>query len=321
MNPNRPYSIQLLNDLHNHFPDLLYHSNRFQNVQDVLEYISQIAEENSSHIQACPYHPHSSQDYMHSPFSSYTSSMYNPLYSSSFYSYMPGYNSRYYSSNTNGQRQSQQQTTNRPTTSSSSRSVSSTTTSSSSSSRPVSSTTSSSSSSRPVSSTASSSASSSSTQSSSSLPLSSGLSSSSRIRFTMPLQSSNQANRSNSQDELISNLIMGVLGSALMSGSNSSSSSMYSYENFLQPVTVRPTQNQIDSATYTMILQSNSQDNCAICQDPMEAQQEIRIIDHCGHSFHKNCIDPWFNENVRCPTCRYDIRGNSSSSSSPADRV
>jgi hypothetical protein len=109
---------------------------------------------------------------------------------------------------------------------------------------------------------------------------------------------------------------MGVLGSALMGGSNSSSSSMYSYENFLQPVTVRPTQNQIDNATYTMILQSNSQDNCAICQDPMEGQQEIRIIDYCGHSFHKNCIDPWFNENVRCPTCRYDIRGNSSSSSS-----
>ncbi|NBP58622.1 hypothetical protein EBU71_19205, partial [bacterium] len=101
MNPNRPYSIQLLNDLHNHFPDLLYHSSRFQNVQDVLEYICQIAEENSSHIQACPYHPHSSQDYMNSPFSSYTSSMYNPLYSSSFYSYMPGYNSRHYSSNTN----------------------------------------------------------------------------------------------------------------------------------------------------------------------------------------------------------------------------
>jgi hypothetical protein len=132
----------------------------------------------------------------------------------------------------------------------------------------------------------------------------------------MPLQSSNQVNRSNSQDDLISNFIMGVLGSALMGGSNSSSSSTYSYENFLQPVTVRPTQNQIDSSTYTMILQSNSQDNCAICQDPMELQQEIRIIDHCGHSFHKSCIDPWFNENVRCPTCRYDIRGSSSSSSS-----
>ena len=38
------YSIQLLNDLHNHFPELLYNIERFQNIQDVLSYIRSVAE-------------------------------------------------------------------------------------------------------------------------------------------------------------------------------------------------------------------------------------------------------------------------------------
>ena len=38
-----PYHIQLLNDLHEHFPDILYNPERFQNVQDLLLYIRQVA--------------------------------------------------------------------------------------------------------------------------------------------------------------------------------------------------------------------------------------------------------------------------------------
>ena len=38
------YTIQLLNDLHNHFPDILYgRPGRFQNVEDILEYIRRVA--------------------------------------------------------------------------------------------------------------------------------------------------------------------------------------------------------------------------------------------------------------------------------------
>jgi hypothetical protein len=42
-NPNI-YSVQLLNDLHTYFPDLLYNSRRFQNVQDLLGYIRSVSE-------------------------------------------------------------------------------------------------------------------------------------------------------------------------------------------------------------------------------------------------------------------------------------
>lgn len=38
------YSIQLLNDLHNHFPEILYNPRRFQNVQDLLGYIRTVSE-------------------------------------------------------------------------------------------------------------------------------------------------------------------------------------------------------------------------------------------------------------------------------------
>ena len=38
------YSVQLLNDLHNYFPELLYNFRRFQNVQDVLGYIRAVSE-------------------------------------------------------------------------------------------------------------------------------------------------------------------------------------------------------------------------------------------------------------------------------------
>ena len=43
---SRPYSIGLLNDLHEHFPDLLYRPQRFQHVPDVLAYIIGVANTN-----------------------------------------------------------------------------------------------------------------------------------------------------------------------------------------------------------------------------------------------------------------------------------
>ena len=38
-NYERYYGISLLDDLHNYFPDVLYNSNRFQTVQDLIQYI------------------------------------------------------------------------------------------------------------------------------------------------------------------------------------------------------------------------------------------------------------------------------------------
>lgn len=43
---SRPYSIGLLNDIHEHFPDLIYRPERFRNVADVLTYIINVANTN-----------------------------------------------------------------------------------------------------------------------------------------------------------------------------------------------------------------------------------------------------------------------------------
>jgi hypothetical protein len=46
MSQQNIYPVQLLNDLHNHFPDVLYNPGRFRHVQDLLDYIRQVADVN-----------------------------------------------------------------------------------------------------------------------------------------------------------------------------------------------------------------------------------------------------------------------------------
>lgn len=75
---------------------------------------------------------------------------------------------------------------------------------------------------------------------------------------------------------------------------------------FLEPVTVRPTQQQVD-ANSTRAFPSE-ETTCAICQDSIPINQMARRLNACGHSFHIACIDQWFQRDVRCPTCRHDVR-------------
>ena len=51
----------------------------------------------------------------------------------------------------------------------------------------------------------------------------------------------------------------------------------------------------------------------AVCQEPLINENNsnrnfIRCINHCGHCFHKDCIDRWFETSCKCPMCRIDIR-------------
>lgn len=77
---------------------------------------------------------------------------------------------------------------------------------------------------------------------------------------------------------------------------------------FLDPVSVFPTSAQIQSATEIRTLDADMEDNCSICQDTMRNREAIRNITVCNHTFHRSCIDTWFMRNVRCPVCRHDIR-------------
>ena len=77
--------------------------------------------------------------------------------------------------------------------------------------------------------------------------------------------------------------------------------------NFMEPVIVRPTQEQIVRAT-RLGSPNDPAEVCAICQDTIEDNQSARLINYCEHWFHTNCIDVWFQQNVHCPVCRHDIR-------------
>ncbi len=78
----------------------------------------------------------------------------------------------------------------------------------------------------------------------------------------------------------------------------------------LSPVIVRPSNEQINEAT-TIIhaVHTDAEQQCTICFETLRTGQPCRMIDHCQHTFHQTCIDRWFQTNVRCPNCRYDIRG------------
>jgi len=79
-------------------------------------------------------------------------------------------------------------------------------------------------------------------------------------------------------------------------------------DNLMEPVVVAPSYTDISANTVVRRLEANSPENCAICQDQMLQDEEVRTIRHCSHLFHKECIDEWFRSNVRCPNCRVDIR-------------
>lgn len=73
--------------------------------------------------------------------------------------------------------------------------------------------------------------------------------------------------------------------------------------NFLDPVPVVPTRDQITAATENHV--GVTDQTCAICQEAVTCATRIRA---CGHCFHSQCIHEWFSMNTRCPICRHDIR-------------
>lgn len=97
-------------------------------------------------------------------------------------------------------------------------------------------------------------------------------------------------------------LLLSLLNTPLLNTTNNS------FDAFMQPVIVRPTAEEIAQNTVVGNLVSDEEHSCAICQDVLHSEQEGRKLNACGHWFHRNCIDTWFQRNVHCPVCRHDIR-------------
>lgn len=219
---SHPYSISLLNDLHEHFPDLLYRPSRFRNVGDLLQYVIAVAQRNPHTIAQEEYdrtHPRAS-DIITNPAISISMSR----------STVPDaeLNRMIYGIDSHEIEQP--------------------------------------------------------------------------AAFVMRPRPAVSARRSTDP-------IMSFIGDLLGGSSSGLAGGLQSFLD--QPVIVRPTSEQIDSHTALSRSYQQQDDNCAICQDPIEMGQMMRIISHCTHRFHQECVDTWFQSHVTCPTCRHDIRESS----------
>jgi hypothetical protein len=99
--------------------------------------------------------------------------------------------------------------------------------------------------------------------------------------------------------------------------SNASSREQFQNEiiNLLQqysnPVPIVPTATQIENSTRTVVFSSilNPTNNtCPITLERFDSNSEVTQLLGCNHLFNPTSIQLWFQNNVRCPICRYDIR-------------
>ena len=86
-------------------------------------------------------------------------------------------------------------------------------------------------------------------------------------------------------------------------------------DDFFQDVVVRPTQEEISSATQEISFEDINKNGdtteelvCPIDLCPITNDDDIIQIKHCKHIFKKDNIMIWFQNNTKCPNCRYDIR-------------
>jgi hypothetical protein len=77
---------------------------------------------------------------------------------------------------------------------------------------------------------------------------------------------------------------------------------------WLEPISVRPSAEILNTNTTISVIETVMDVPCIICQDSMEQGATVRKITECGHVFHRTCIDTWFQSHVHCPTCRHDVR-------------
>ncbi|RLN04084.1 RING-H2 finger protein ATL1-like [Panicum miliaceum] len=49
---------------------------------------------------------------------------------------------------------------------------------------------------------------------------------------------------------------------------------------------------------------ASSTDQCAVCLADFRRGERLRMLPHCRHAFHIDCIDAWLQDAANCPICR-----------------
>lgn len=77
------------------------------------------------------------------------------------------------------------------------------------------------------------------------------------------------------------------------------------------PVIIHPTNEEINNSTYSCPFKDMKEkkfDTCPISKELFCDNDIVCQIKSCKHVFLKSNLMKWFETNVRCPVCRYDIR-------------
>jgi len=83
------------------------------------------------------------------------------------------------------------------------------------------------------------------------------------------------------------------------------------WRSFNDNIIVAPTRTQIDNSTRILNfseIPTPINSSCPISLERFDESTSVMQILHCGHIFTPSGIESWFQSNVRCPVCRYDIR-------------
>lgn len=82
-------------------------------------------------------------------------------------------------------------------------------------------------------------------------------------------------------------------------------------DEFLNPVSVPPSSEQIDNSTTALRYRDIDEPlntSCPISLIPFQDDDNVLMINSCRHIYHSNSLMNWFASHANCPLCRVDIR-------------
>lgn len=59
--------------------------------------------------------------------------------------------------------------------------------------------------------------------------------------------------------------------------------------------------------------------DCPVCLSEFEDGEAVRVLPKCGHAFHAECIDMWFQTHSNCPICRAPVQAQSDADAASED--